>query len=414
MTGYEHFRPEPPATRLMRPRRRIRPILLLMHRYVGLILAPILCLAGLTGSISVYRDEIDAALNPDLFTTTGRDRHLPLSTLLENARRDFPDAEIWALAYRPPPGHTIRGFLLPPRDGKAARSNDEFFLAPDDGRLIGARASEGCCLTRREAMPFIYRLHYALDLGITGTWILGIAAMVWTIDCVVGLALTFPLGKAPWRSEFWSKWKHIWTISISRGPVRALFDLHRAVSLWLWIVLLGMAVSGVALALGSQVFEPVVRTLLPSERSAAIAPGADCPTRIKSRPAIDAAEAQAECFVWRHGIHEPPAAVILDSSGKSATFYLFGPDGREPAGLGSPVVTVDLTSGLLSDETVPGHGRLGDLVLQMQDPWHSGRLAGTAGRIMICLSGIAVAILSVTGVMIWIRKRKFRTILRLK
>jgi len=405
MIRHQRFQPVLRATTPKRGRRLVRPVLVRMHRYVGLFLAPVLCVAGLTGSVSVYRDEIDAALNPDLFATRGEDRHLPLSVLLEKARRDFPHADIWALAYRPVPRHTIVGYLTMGQTRDHLRADDEFFLEPSEGRLLGTRASEGCCLTRRALMPFVYRLHYSLDLGTTGTWILGIAAIAWTIDCLVGLCLTFPLGTRPWRTDFWSRWGHIWTIAMSRGMVRVVFDLHRTFALWLWIVLLGIAISGVALALGTQVFEPTVRMLLPSAPSLPVSIGGGCPARGDARAAIDAAEATATCFAWTHGIHDPPSAVIFDQQAATATFYLFGHDGRPPAGLGSPLVTVDLRSGRVSNATVPGAGRLADLVLQVQDPWHSGRLAGGIGRIVVCLSGIAVSMLSVTGVMIWRRKR---------
>lgn len=39
---------------------------------------------------------------------------------------------------------------------------------------------------------------------------------------------------------------------------------------------------------------------------------------------------------------------------------------------------------------------------------HSGRILGLPGRILISLMGLAVALLSVTGVVIWARKRRSR------
>jgi uncharacterized iron-regulated membrane protein len=53
-------------------------------------------------------------------------------------------------------------------------------------------------------------------------------------------------------------------------------------------------------------------------------------------------------------------------------------------------------------------GTAGDIFLQVQFPLHSGRIAGLPGRILISAMGLAVAILSVTGVVIWLRKRSAR------
>jgi uncharacterized iron-regulated membrane protein len=46
--------------------------------------------------------------------------------------------------------------------------------------------------------------------------------------------------------------------------------------------------------------------------------------------------------------------------------------------------------------------------MQLQFPVHSGRILGTAGRVLVSVLGVAIAALSVTGVLIWARKRKAR------
>ncbi|WP_234406223.1 PepSY domain-containing protein [Methylobacillus glycogenes] len=46
--------------------------------------------------------------------------------------------------------------------------------------------------------------------------------------------------------------------------------------------------------------------------------------------------------------------------------------------------------------------------MQAQFPLHSGRILGLPGRIMISIMGAIVAMLSITGILIWARKRKSR------
>jgi uncharacterized iron-regulated membrane protein len=43
---------------------------------------------------------------------------------------------------------------------------------------------------------------------------------------------------------------------------------------------------------------------------------------------------------------------------------------------------------------------------------HSGRIFGLPGRILISAMGLGVAMLSVTGVVIWLRKRRARLAVR--
>ncbi|MEP7371046.1 MAG: PepSY-associated TM helix domain-containing protein, partial [Nitrosospira sp.] len=57
---------------------------------------------------------------------------------------------------------------------------------------------------------------------------------------------------------------------------------------------------------------------------------------------------------------------------------------------------------------VPGTGSAGDIFMQAQFPLHSGRILGLPGRIFISAMGLLVATLSVTGVIIWQKKRWVR------
>ena len=378
----------------------LRPVLVRMHRYTGLLLSGVLFIAGLTGSICVFRQEIDTMLNADIFLAPPAQHPLPLSSLLSGLKAGHPSIQVTALLYRPPPGRAIEAYVSETAPGGEEQTEKEIFLDPSTGRTLGMRPTEGCCLNRRAVMSFLYRIHYSLDLGQAGLWIMGGAAIMWSVDCVVGLLLTFPLHQPVWRQAFWQRWSRTWTVSIGRSPVRIIFDLHRAVSLWLWIVLLGIAISGVALALGDEVFDPVVRAVLPTAPPMTDVPGPPHPVT------IDQAETLATGFARARGHDERPAAVLLDPDGSDAMFYLFSNDGTDPAGLGSAMVRIDLRTGQITQGEIPGRGKVGDLVLQMQLPWHSGRLAGLAGRIVICLSGIVVCMLCVTGVMIWKRKRR--------
>ncbi len=55
-----------------------------------------------------------------------------------------------------------------------------------------------------------------------------------------------------------------------------------------------------------------------------------------------------------------------------------------------------------------GGGTAADIFVQLQFPLHSGRILGLPGRILMSFMGLLVAMLSVTGVVIWWKKRKAR------
>jgi len=59
-------------------------------------------------------------------------------------------------------------------------------------------------------------------------------------------------------------------------------------------------------------------------------------------------------------------------------------------------------------EHLPWHGTAADVFTQLQFPLHSGRILGLPGRILMSVMGLVVAMLSVTGIIIWARKRRAR------
>lgn len=63
-------------------------------------------------------------------------------------------------------------------------------------------------------------------------------------------------------------------------------------------------------------------------------------------------------------------------------------------------------------ERVPWKGTAADIFVQAQFPLHSGRILGLPGRILVSVMGLVVAALSVTGVVIWYRKRRARLAVR--
>ena len=69
-------------------------------------------------------------------------------------------------------------------------------LDPYTGEKLGARDWGEVSLARKDIILFLYRLHYTLALpastGRLGNYLLGVTALVWTIDCFVSAYLTLP------------------------------------------------------------------------------------------------------------------------------------------------------------------------------------------------------------------------------
>src|SRR5262249_31424404 len=114
------------------PRRsaKLRTVALVVHRYVGLVSALFLLVAGVTGSAIVFYDELDAALNPALHVeppAVGAPRLDPLELRARLAAALPAGSSANFAPLDPNAGEAVRFFVDP---GKERRSPNEYFLDP--------------------------------------------------------------------------------------------------------------------------------------------------------------------------------------------------------------------------------------------------------------------------------------------
>lgn len=83
-------------------------------------------------------------------------------------------------------------------------------------------------------------------------------------------------------------------------------------------------------------------------------------------------------------------------------------DDHGAAGVGPAILYYDGVDGRSLGARVPWVGTAADIFLQAQFPVHSGRILGLPGRILVSFMGFVTMVLSVTGVVIWWRKRAAR------
>jgi uncharacterized iron-regulated membrane protein len=385
-----------------------RDALVRLHRWVGLAMAVFLVIAGLTGSIIAFNHELDAWLNPELFHVTTRG---PAQDPLELAARVQAAERDRFVAYVPlevEPGHALVLSLRVRPDRLTGQSSDEasyeLFLDPVTGARLGERTWGECCFARKQIIPFLYSIHYSLHVpGLWGMRVMGIIAIAWMLDCFVGFYLTLPATKS--LRAFWSRWKPAWQIKRDANRYRVNFDVHRAVGLWLWLLFFGIALSGVALALRYEVFRPVLAVVMslspdPFEATPGATTGGNTTASVTYRSILAAATREGQRRGW-------PAPFDVFHSPEFGVYGVGFGDHHAP-GIGVPYLYFDANTGLVRTQIIPGQGTAGDVLLQSMFPLHSGQIIGLPGRILISFSGIALVVLTVTGVVIWAKKRKGR------
>ncbi|MFM0209486.1 PepSY-associated TM helix domain-containing protein [Paraburkholderia sediminicola] len=388
----------------------MRGQLVRLHRWFGVAIALFLFVAGLTGAIIAWDHELDAALNPSFFKahTAG-----PALSGLELARRveaADPRLQVTYLPLATESGHTLQMMVLP-RTNPATQQPypldfNQIAVDPATGDVQGRREWGAVSLARLNLIPFIYKLHYTLHLPFTGgvdigTWLMGIVGIVWLFDSVVALWLSFPSFKA-WRKSF--------AFRLGRGGYALTFDLHRSGGVWIWGLLVIVALTSVSMNLSRPVVRPFVSlfsTLTPDPiNNPEILRKPEPGDQVLSRERIVQLAEQAG---KAQNLTVPPGGVyyaeFLHAYGVG--FYATGNDHGD-LGLGNPWMYWDAATGKPLGQQIPGKGTAGDIFMQVQFPLHSGRILGLGGRILMSAMGIAVAVLSATGLLIWLKKLNAR------
>ncbi|MGY1488926.1 PepSY-associated TM helix domain-containing protein [Methylobacillus pratensis] len=388
----------------------MRKYLVVIHRWFGLAMAVFLFIAGLTGAVISWDHELDEWLNPALFHAAGEGTAQSPLALANQLEQERPQLMVTYLPLAIEPGHTLGMSVSATPDAATGKAKplgyNQVALNPANGEIQGQREWGAVSLTRENLLPFLYKLHYSMHIpdawGLElGMLFMGIIAIIWVFDNLIALWISFPNVKS-WRKSFAFRWK--------QGGYKLNFDLHRSGGVWVWLLLLMLAVTSVSMNLNFQVMRPLVETfssLSPSPFASRMPQPEDEPLLpdIRREQVLEIARAEARKRGWT----APAGAVFY-----SPAFGLYGVGFFEAGndhgdgGLGNPWLYFDGKDGSIVGESIPGTGSAGDIFMQAQFPLHSGRILGLPGRILISVMGAVVAMLSVTGIIIWLRKRQSR------
>ncbi|WP_405431709.1 PepSY-associated TM helix domain-containing protein [Micromonospora sp. NBC_00617] len=237
LSGTPTPEPSPAAGPPAQPTRRASPLgalLLRLHFYAGILVAPFLVVAALTGLAYTVAPQLDGALYGDQLTVGAHgDRPLPLADQIVAARAAHPAGSIATVVPGDDDRTTRVAFSLPELGEKV----HTVYVDPYTGEVRGQLTT---WFGSTPATTWLDDLHRNLHLGVVGRHYSELAASWLWVLALGGLVLWWRR-----RSASRSTARHLFVpnLSTARG-VRRTRGWHATTGVWLVVGLLFLSVTG--------------------------------------------------------------------------------------------------------------------------------------------------------------------------
>jgi uncharacterized iron-regulated membrane protein len=344
------------------------------HIWIGLIFGAFLCITCLSGSIAVFRPELESAFSPQVAPS--------------DVRANLDDAVKPVLASNP--GWRLTRVLLP------VSSRNTFILTLEAGekrqrRIIvdagtGAIAGE----LRLPWLDWVIDLHHNFLAGRAGRRVVGGIGVVLFLVSASGFLLS--LTRKP-------SWRSLVLITVRRSGLRRrfYFELHRATGLWAYAFLTLLSLTGIALAY-PEALRSTSGTRVPIARTKS--------SRSPSSRSLEeylAAGRAALPFAQLTELRLPRSSkdpinlrfrVVSDLGNAGRNELILDPAGRV---LGTRYIA---------------EGAGGARLQSASTAIHYGEVGGFPIKLLWCFAGIAPTLLFVTGLLFWFRGNSRRDVAR--
>jgi len=365
-----------------------------VHRWLGVGLGLWFALVGLSGAILVFEDPIDAWLNPRLLTTNSRGAHLSAQTIVERADAVYPLGLVEKIRFPAADGDVYRLTMrVKPRRVGAERIEATF--DPVSGTFLGARSLESLGIAPPDILRTLYEFHRNVLLGNAGSNIVGIAGLLLLTSAITGFVLAAPRTRAALKRIVW--------INPRTSATRIAYDFHRSTGIVFAVTLLLATLTGATL-----VYVNYVRDLVSVFSKVAPFPIVPWQQQSTHEPLqLDRVIADVRQRFPEHSlleVHGSPRQIA------GHLYYLKKPG--DVHRLGDTIAWINPLSGEMMVERSPRTRTAGEGFMHWLFPLHSGTAFGMPGMIAMSATGGAPLLMVLTGLWVWLRKRRGERISR--
>lgn len=344
-----------------------------IHRFAGLLSGIFILLMSLSGAALVFHDELDGWQQPQVKASSLK--NLTVDSCYRIIQEKYPQAQVSNCAL-PADKNQPFSFFIYDSSHKGGTKALEVFLHPQSGEVLKTRG--GSDDPGNNFMSWLSKFHNSFHLNKKGEWLLGFFALVFLISLITGLIL--------FR-------KSIGAVLLFRKTVFRSGNLHQLIGVYALIFNLMIAVTGFWMQryvfkkdfYASYNYTPVLKPSPPLSFSFDSAYQAlkknhpDFTASViyfaqskKGKTAVYGSRA-SNSFIHSKKLAD---AVFLDSSGA--------------------VAKTRFVNEISSDDRY-------DII---NSQLHMGKYGGIPVKIIYCLFGLAGSFLSITGFLLWLRRKR--------
>lgn len=201
-----------------------RKALFQVHLWLGIALGLYYVLVGLTGSIIVYKKEMERAMIPALVRVEPGSQRGSLTAMIDKVKSAYPQASLSNIYTYWEPGDTWSFRMQSKTEGRI-----QVYVDPYRLEVVGEDRY------RDKFLQWVYDLHVNLLMGNWGEWLNGWGGVTLTVVSLSGLVVWWP-GRRWWRQGFRYETRARWK--------RQNYDLHKLAGFYSAILLVVVALTG--------------------------------------------------------------------------------------------------------------------------------------------------------------------------
>ena len=344
-----------------------------IHSVAGLVSGLFILLMSLSGAALVFHDELDAVQQP--IVSSWPFNTLSVDSCYKIIQSKYPHAQI-SNCVLPENNTKPFSFFIYDSSWKNGTKAMEVFLHPQTGTVLKTRG--GSDDARNNFMNWLSKFHNSFHLGKTGEWLLGFFALVFLLSIITGLIL--------FR-------KNILAVFLFRKRVYQKANLHQLIGVYALVFNLMIGVTGFWMQryvfkkefYSSDNYTPVLKT--------------SQPLPFKFDSAYTDLQKQYPDFT---------GSVIYFAQSKKGKTAIYGNRSSNSfihSKKFADVIFLDST-GSISKTRFINEIDASDRYDIINSQLHMGKFGGTAIKIIYSLFGLTSGLISITGFLLWRKRRK--------